>query len=313
MCAFRILLFRRLSVRHDEQVLEGLEAQKARELFCYLIINHGRPFTRAKLASLLWQNSTDSQTKRYLRQTLWQLQSALTAESATEEEPLVSVEDDWIRFNATAGAWVDVHEFERSYALVQGIAGSELDAVSAEALRKATRLYRGDLLENCYRDWCVFERERLRNIYLVMLDKLVGYCEATQAYEAAVAYANEILKRDRAHERTYRRLMRLHYLAGNRTNALRAFARCREALDEELGVEPSEQTILLHQEIRTGQLPTTGRAVAAAPEPALPASPAVAPADILERLVQLRASLTETRRQIDREIWAIRASLAEGD
>lgn len=311
MSAFRVFLFRQLCVMHGEQVLEGLEAQKARELFCYLIINRNRPHTRAKLASLLWQDSTDSQTKRYLRQTLWQLQSALTLEPATEGS-LISVEDEWIQFNVTADVWVDIHQFERSYALVQGIDGFKLGDVKADALRKAVHLYRGDLLENCYRDWCVFERERLRNIYLVMLDKLVGYCEATQAYEAAVAYATEILKCDRAHERTYRRLMRLHYLAGNRSNALREFARCREALDEELGVEPSQQTILLHQEIRSGQL-TTGRPLAAGPEPSMPASSPSEPPDILETLLQLRESLIEAKCRVDQEIGAVRTSLAESD
>ncbi len=311
MSAFRIFLFRQLCIMRDGRVLEGLEAQKARELFCYLIVNRGRPHTRAKLASLLWQGSTDSQTKQYLRQTLWQLQSALTPEPATGDA-LVSVEDDWIQFNATTDVWVDVHRFERSYALVQGIEGFKLDAVKADALRKAVRLYRGDLLENCYRDWCVFERERLRNIFLVMLDKLVGYCEATRAYETAVAYATEILKCDRAHERTYRRLMRLHYLAGNRSHALREFARCREALDEELGVEPSQQTIRLHRQVRMGQL-TTGPPLATEPEPSLPASSATEPTDVLERLIQLRESLVEAKRRVDQEIGAIRASLAESD
>ena len=37
-------------------------------------------------------------------------------------------------------------------------------------------VYRGDLLEGCYQDWCLFERERLQNAYLAMLDKLMVRC-----------------------------------------------------------------------------------------------------------------------------------------
>jgi len=40
-------------------------------------------------------------------------------------------------------------------------------------LQEAVRLSYADLLEGWYQDWCLYERERLQNIYLLILDKLM--------------------------------------------------------------------------------------------------------------------------------------------
>jgi hypothetical protein len=87
-------------------------------------------------------------------------------------------------------------------------------------------------------------------MYLAMLDKLMGYCEATKQYETGIVYGTRILFFDRAREHTHRHLMRLQYLAGNRTAALRQYERCRLALDEELGVKPAKFTLALYEQIR---------------------------------------------------------------
>ncbi len=115
-------------------------------------------------------------------------------------------------------------------------------------------LYHGDLLEDCFQDWCLYERERLQNIYLCVLDKLMDYCETHDEYEAGSVYGARALRWDGARERTYRRLMRLHCLAGDRTTAMRQYSRCVRALRRELDVPPSERTVALYQQIRTGQL-----------------------------------------------------------
>ena len=43
--------------------------------------------------------------------------------------------------------------------------------------------------------------------------------------------------------------MRAHALAGNRAEALRVYARCRQILSEELGVDPSPPTESVYLEI----------------------------------------------------------------
>ena len=39
MATFKIYLFGRFCVRHNEQILDGFEARKVQELFCYLLLH----------------------------------------------------------------------------------------------------------------------------------------------------------------------------------------------------------------------------------------------------------------------------------
>src|SRR6185295_15496561 len=114
------------------------------------------------------------------------------------------VDADWIQIDPAADVWVDVAQVEEAFNQAHGVPGQQLDDDHAEALRKAVCLYHGDLLEGWPQDWCLFERERLQNVYLMMLDKLMAYCEARQQYDEGIVYGATILRLDRARERTHR-------------------------------------------------------------------------------------------------------------
>jgi DNA-binding SARP family transcriptional activator len=307
MSALRISLFGKLHVQSGEHVLTSLSARKAQELFCYLLLYRDRPHPRETLAGLLWGDSLTARSKKYLRQALWQLQAALECQSEPTDGRLLIVELDWVQLNAEADLWLDVAVFEQAFGLARGTPGRELDVPSVQALQRAAQLYRGDLLEGWYQDWCLYERERLQNMYLAMLDKLMGHCEAHRDYERGLAYGTCILRYDRARERTHRRMMRLHCLAGDRTAALRQYERCVVALDEELGVDPATRTVALGQRIRADRLdsPTMvmdeGRGA--------PRAAASMMTEVLEHLTQLRAALADAQRQVQQDIQAIERAM----
>jgi len=96
-------------------------------------------------------------------------------------------------------------------------------------------------------------------MFLMMLDKLMGYCEVNHEYETGILYGSRILSYDRAREHTHKQLMRLQYLAGNRTGALRQYERCTIALDEELGVKPARSTVILYEQIRADRFESEAR------------------------------------------------------
>jgi hypothetical protein len=97
---------------------------------------------------------------------------------------------------------------------------------------------------------------------LNMLEKQMAYCAAHGKYELGLACGTCALRYDVAHERVHRRLMRLCYLAGDRTAALRQYERCVTLLQEELGVDASARTVALHQQIRSGRLMGHSQAIA---------------------------------------------------
>ena len=242
----RMRLLGRVSIEQDGQPPADLPA-KALELLSFLLLHRDRAHSREELAALLWPDAGAALARKYLRQTLWQLQSALAAR-------LLLLSPGWVRIDADADWWLDVDAFERAWEASRDVAGAGLTGMQAHELEEAVVLYRGDLSEGSYSDWCIYERDRLQLTYLAMLEKLMGYCEAQHRYSQGVAYGHRILRHDPAREVTHRQLMRLHYRAGDRTTALRQYERCAEALDRELGLAPTAGTVALRDQIRADRL-----------------------------------------------------------
>lgn len=304
MPQMRITLFGKFCLLWNGRVVPGLEAQKTQELFSYLLLNRLRPHPREKLASLLWGRFDTSQSKRYLRQALWQIQSSLNHASADGHE-ILEAELEWLRVAEKANFWLDVDQFEQAYILVQDRPGSQLDRETANVLKQAIGLYKGDLLENWYQDWCIFERERLRSMFLSVLEKLMGCCEQHQDYESGIEYGTQILRYDRAHESSHRRIMRMYYLNGDRTGALRQYERCANALQEELGVMPARSTVKLYQHIQADDLPRSKASlVQTGLDPTRPPLP-----ELIDHLDQLQAVLAEVQGQVEQRIEEVKLAL----
>ena len=150
----QIFLFGKFRVQFDRQTVTGLDTGKTQELLCYLLLHRNRPHPREVLADLLWEDRLPHQAKRYLRKTLWQIQATLDHEAESLTCRMFLNEPGWVQLNPEADLWLDVATFEEAFTLVQGILGRELDADRAQALQAAVDLYRGELLEGCYWDWC---------------------------------------------------------------------------------------------------------------------------------------------------------------
>ena len=72
MPMLQISLFGKLHIASGDRVDTGLEARKAQELLCYLLVYSDRSHFRETLADLLWAESSAQQARKYLRQALWQ-------------------------------------------------------------------------------------------------------------------------------------------------------------------------------------------------------------------------------------------------
>ncbi len=257
MHPFRISLFGKFQAQFKGQTLNSLGGDKCRALFCYLLLYRDRPHSREVLANLLWNDVTTARSKGYLRKALWQIQTALNKYVEPSLGSFLLIDSDWIQINQNAALWLDVVEFEKTFMQIKDIPGWQLDPTVAQCLQTAVELYTGDLLEGEYQEYCLFERTRFSHMYLSMLDKLMDYYMAHKEFENGLIYGLRILRYDQARESTHRRLMRLHYMARNRTEALRQYEQCTAVLQKELGVEPAKQTVQLYKQIKADQLTTT--------------------------------------------------------
>ncbi|WP_184127878.1 BTAD domain-containing putative transcriptional regulator [Deinococcus humi] len=103
-------------------------------------------------------------------------------------------------------------------------------------------------------DWLLTWRERLDHRQTVALTDRATQQEDTGNLTGALTTTLRLLDLNPVSEDAYRRLIRLHYLAGDRAAALRAFERCQEVLRREIGVDPLPETVQLAREVERGEV-----------------------------------------------------------
>jgi DNA-binding SARP family transcriptional activator len=225
--------------------LEGSEAsltlptRKVQALLAYLALSPEQRHPREKLTSLLWGDLRANLARNNLRQALFALRRALVG---VEPEPL-RLESDSVMLE-TAAVEVDALQFE------QGI-----DGTSPSMLQDAVLLYRGDLLAGLrvqsepFEEWLLAERERLRELALEALAKLLAHRRRGGEHDAAVQAALRLLTFDPLQEPVHRTLMRLYARLGRRGAALRQYQTCVDVLQKELGLEPDARTRRLYRRV----------------------------------------------------------------
>ena len=239
----KITLFGGFHARLDPGPVLSLPNRKAQALLAYLALRPGQAHPRDKLAALLWSDSTDARARDGLRDALAALRDVIPEFTP----PILLASGHTLALNPAA-VTVDVGEFERCLAVG-----------TPEAMEQATALYTGDLLagvnldEPLFEDWLLAERERLRELALEGLAKLLTHQRETRTLERAVRTAIRLLALDPLQEAVHRTLMRLYVQLGRRGAARHQYQLCASALQRELGVEPEEDTRRLYRNILRGQ------------------------------------------------------------
>lgn len=218
--------------------------RKAQGLLAYLALPPGLAHPRDKLAALLWGDMREGQARTNLRQTLFTLRKALPVTM----RDILRLGGPDLALDAAA-IDVDVGTFETL--VKQG---------TPQALAQAAALYQGDLLqglgvrEASFEEWLMAERERLRELALETLAKLLAQQRAAGATEVALQTALRLVALDPLLETVHRTLMRLYAQLGRRETAIRQYQTCVGVLRRELGVEPEAETNRLYRDILRARL-----------------------------------------------------------
>jgi DNA-binding SARP family transcriptional activator len=223
----RIRLLGGLQVVCDGAPVTTLSSPRLQALLAYLLLHRARPQPRRQVAFLLWTGSAESQARTNLRHLLHTLRCCLP-----HADRFIVVDETTIQWRGDAPLTLDVDEFENAVRR----------ASSVQDWEQALTVYDGDLLPDCYDDWILPERERLRQSFVNALERLIALLESQRAYSKAIEYAQRRLHYDPLREEIYRTLMRLYALQGDRAGALRTFHECATVLQRELEVEPSPAT-----------------------------------------------------------------------
>jgi len=259
----RIELLGGFRLFHGAEPLTTVDTPRLQSLLAYLLLHREGTPSRHRLAFLFWPDSPEDQALTNLRNLLYRLRHTLP-----EADRFLHVDRRTLSWRDSAPFELDVAEFEDALSRAED-AGTAAEERSA--LERAITLYRGDLLPGLYEDWVAPERRRLREAFQRALERLTRLLEDQHAYRAAIDYARRLVRHDSLREASYRRLMRLQALTGDRAGALRTYHRCATLLEQELNVEPSPATREMYERLlaveETPLPPRTrpGRAGAASP------------------------------------------------
>ena len=229
-------------------------ARKALALFIYLVVEPGT-HPREKLETIFWPESEARQARSSLRTTLLRIKDALKG----LEEPL-RMEGDRVAFNASSVAFLDLEFVNRAVTDTQPI--HQIAPPTLALLQNAVEVARGPFLEAfslpdtpAFNDWILIQRNILGGRLNLIHDRLSNHQLETHLIHPAIETVNRWLVLDRLNESAYQRLMRLHFLNGDRSAALQAYETCRELLEKELGVAPSSKTEEVLAYIRSSETP----------------------------------------------------------
>ena len=237
MRTLHIRLLGDFRILYGEEPVKEIDTPRPQSVLAYLLLHRQAPQARHHVAFALWPTSTEAQAHTNLRKQLYHLRRALP-----DAERFLHIDSNTVGWQPDAPFTLDVADFEAEVADVRWAEEAGDIPALQSALKRAVGLYRGDLLPSCYDDWILPLREELSRSHLRAVDQLTRLLESQREYSAAIHYAQRLLHHDPLHETTYRRLMTLYALNGDRAKALQVYHDCVAVLERELGVEPSPAT-----------------------------------------------------------------------
>lgn len=251
MTQFTLHFLGRFQITIGGKPITDFHSDKARALLAYIALDP-REHTRQMLATLLWPEIGDQYARTNLRNTLYRLRQTLDAAQPGTGNQLLMVTRQTVQLNQ-AEANIDVHQFQK---LVE-VANRTTDP---EQLANVITLYQGELLAGFsvadappFEEWLLLWREMLHRQALFTLQALSNAYESSGNVNRAYVVANQLLTLDRYREETNRQIMRLLARMGQPDQALQHLEQLRQLLQEEIGVDPADETLTLAQQIAAGE------------------------------------------------------------
>lgn len=265
-----VRLFGRLLIQRNGELVTKLVSRKTGALVVYLARNL-QPQAREVLASLLWDARDQTQAAGNLRVALSSIRDEL-GELVLSNRQIVEI-------NPTAEVWVDANVLEERLSFLTKRTSSQKSLSPAEVLglEQGLALYQGEFLAgfsprdaDLFDGWVRQERERFQILVQEGLDALVTHYLSVGQYTAGIEWAQRWLQIDSLNENALRQLLRLLGSNGQRNLAIQQFSDFQRRMIDELGVDPSPETLALYERLLDTELDLR-QSVATLPAPAPPA------------------------------------------
>ena len=212
--------------------------QQSRDLF-FCLVQHPQGLRKEEIGALFWPEHPPHKLDGVFRSTLYRLRRAVFRDSVIFSDGVYS-------FNWESDFWFDVRTFDT---LLDQAKQTTIVDEKHTILEEALALCQGDYLEGIYDDWCVLERERLREDQLAARELLAKLYASRGSLQKAVEAYQHLVNLDPYREPAHRELMRCHYRLGDRVAAIKQYQTCVQILRDDLGLSPTPETEELYLQI----------------------------------------------------------------
>jgi predicted ATPase len=232
-------------VRADDGTLADVPGARLRALLVALALQPGRVVPKATLVDWIWGENPPADAANALQRLVSRLRKALP-------DPSVEGLTDGYRL-AVDPDTVDAVRFERLGAHARADEGS----LRVQRLRDALELWRGPALQDVgLQDSEAFDAAatRLEGLRLTAVeDRFDAEINLGRGTEL-VTELTDLVAAHPVREKLVAAMMRALVAAGRNSEALFAYQRMREALADELGVDPSPELSALHVALLRGEI-----------------------------------------------------------
>lgn len=207
--------------------------KKVKEIFCYLWLNNEQPVNKYRILDELWPDVPLDKGTVLLHTTVYQLRKAI--KELGYEEGLQYMNDQYVL------ALPMKSDLEELKTLLKE------PEPSREQMKRVLALYEGDLLELDEYDWCIYERQSLKNTYLNYLQKYIDKNLNQSKSGVLESCLQKMFHMDLYNEK-YALLLMEHYSnTGNGKGLMEVYEYYSKIIREELGLMPSRKLVELYR------------------------------------------------------------------
>ena len=211
----------------------------------FLLLAHPKGLTKEEIGATLWPDRAPQNLKVNFQKTIYRLRRAL-------DQNVVVYDDATGRyhFNRDLDYRYDVEAFRSR---LQDAKKTDEAAERIAAYEEALRIYRGPYLSEADGTWMLPERQTLAQAYRRASLTLARLYLSERNPQLTLQLCHRLLAEDPCLEEAHRLAMRAHAAQGNMAAVVRQFETCQRALQDEIQVLPSSQTVDLYSRLTQSQ------------------------------------------------------------
>jgi len=219
-------------------------SKRALYILMYLLQERNRRISVEELVDIFWPESELEDGKNKLYNTIYLLRISLKKGGIPKD--IIESLNGAYNINSKYNIWTDWNHFEEHVNKL--LSGKEY---TVQELQSLIEIYRGDYFSSLkYESWTELYREKMREYYLLLIEKITESLYIKESYRDTVNYLHKGIEYDPYRENFYLLYIKALVKLGRIAEAINSYKKCERILKEELNVLPGYELKSEYQRIK---------------------------------------------------------------